>query len=239
MEAAVSVQEPLARPALSPSVNRPARRIGLAVKRLLDIVVSLAVMLVMLPVTFVVALLIYLTDRGPVFFMQKRAGPGEVEYEVYKFRSMRVNNISADEMGQVRGDNPLVTPIGRFIRRFKLDEFPQLINVVRGEMSLVGPRPTIIEQVRRYDDFERRRLLMRPGMTGWAQVNGNTELSWAERIALDVWYVDHWSLWLDLVCLAKTVQVIVQGERPNPRPLAQALEHKERLTNADGPGRRG
>lgn len=198
------------------------------IKRLFDLIVSGGVILLTAPLMGLVALLIYLEDRGPVLYPQKRVGKGLREYEVYKFRSMTVNEVPVHEMGQVSEAHPMVTRIGRFIRRFKIDELPQLFNVFKSDMSLVGPRPTVMEQVRQYDDYQKKRLNMRPGMTGWAQVNGNVRLSWEERIALDVWYVDNWTPTLDFVILFRTVGVILRGEHPNPAALEEALKHEVR-----------
>jgi lipopolysaccharide/colanic/teichoic acid biosynthesis glycosyltransferase len=145
------------------------------------------------------------------------------------FRSMRVNDFSPLRVGQVRGEHPLVTPVGRWIRRLKVDELPQLLNVLRGDMSLVGPRPALVDQVESYTDFQRRRLEMRPGMTGWAQVNGNIELEWAERILLDIWYIDHCSPWLDLRILWRTSAVVIFGERSNRQALKDAYAYANRF----------
>ncbi|WP_406699019.1 sugar transferase [Singulisphaera sp. Ch08] len=184
--------------------------------------VAAALGLVVAPLLIVVALAIYAQDRGPIFFRQRRVGMGFVEFDLLKLRSMWLNDVPAESVGTVRGDHALVTPIGRIIRRLKIDELPQIWNVLRGDMSLVGPRPMIPGPVERYDAFERRRLAVRPGMTGWAQVNGNTELTWPERIALDVWYVDHWSPGFDLKILVKTLGVIVRGEHSNRDALERA-----------------
>jgi len=195
---------------------------GLLVKRGLDILCSAAVLIVCSPILLVAAVLVYLEDRGPILFTQERVGRGGHSFVVWKFRSMKVNRRPVEEVGLVTEDHPLVTHTGRFLRRYKIDELPQLLNVLKGDMSLVGPRPTIREQVERYDAYERRRLSMRPGVTGWAQVNGNTRLEWSERILLDVWYVSHWSLWLDLRILVLTLLVIVKGEQPNSATLKEA-----------------
>jgi lipopolysaccharide/colanic/teichoic acid biosynthesis glycosyltransferase len=186
-------------------------------------------LLLLWPLMLLMAAFIYLEDHGPVFYNQLRTGRGFREFDLRKFRSMRLNNIPVEQIGQVRQDHPFVTRIGRLIRRFKIDELPQLFNVLRGQMSLVGPRPAIPEQALRYNDFERRRLRMRPGMTGWAQVNGNIELSWQERILLDVWYVDHWSLGLDLAILVRTIGVVLRGERPGVNALREAMAYADHL----------
>jgi lipopolysaccharide/colanic/teichoic acid biosynthesis glycosyltransferase len=201
----------------------------LKVKRMIDIIVSISVITISLPLMIIVSLLILIDDGWPVFLKQKRIGQNFKEFELLKFRSMKVNNIPVEQMGQVREDNPLVTRIGRIIRRFKIDELPQLINVLLGDMSLVGPRPTVPEQVKRYTDFEKLRLKMKPGITGWAQVNGNTQLSWDERIKLDVWYIEHWSLWLDFIIVIKTIKVVLFGERPVTKAIKEAKDFAVRF----------
>ena len=206
---------------------------GGVLKRAIDVAASGTLLVAFSPLLALTALGIALEDGRPVFYRQLRVGVGEREYSLLKFRSMRVNTMSVDEVGQVRGDHELVTRVGRIIRRLKIDELPQLINVLAGDMSLVGPRPTVASQVRGYDELQRRRLEVRPGMTGWAQVNGNTEISWNERILLDVWYVDHRSLVLDLRILFRTVMVVLVGERPNPNALETASLY------ADSTRRRG
>ena len=119
----------------------------------------------------------------------------------------------------------MVTRTGRWIRRYKVDELPQLLNVLVGDMALVGPRPTVPEQTEIYSDFEMRRLALPPGMTGWTQINGGIELTWPERILLDVWYVDHRTLWLDLRILLRTAAVILAGEKPNTEALKNAIAY--------------
>ena len=208
---------------------RTNRASMLKVKRMIDIIVSISVITISLPLMIIVSLLILIDDGWPVFLKQKRIGQNFKEFELLKFRSMKVNNIPVEQMGQVREDNLLVTRIGRIIRRFKIDELPQLINVLLGDMSLVGPRPTVPEQVKRYTDFEKLRLKMKPGITGWAQVNGNTQLSWDERIKLDVWYIEHWSLWLDFIIVIKTIKVVLFGERPVTKAIKEAKDFAVRF----------
>ena len=165
----------------------------------------------------------------PVFFRQARAGKNGVSFDLLKFRSMKLNRLSVAEMGVIKQDHPMVTPLGRILRRFKIDELPQLLNVLKGEMSLVGPRPTVPEQVDEYTEFQRRRLNVRPGITGWAQINGNTSLSWEDRIRLDVWYVDNWSLGMDLRILLETMATVIRGERVNEKRLEEAKRHESDL----------
>lgn len=182
-----------------------------ALKRTGDVAISLALIVLLLPLWLLAALAVKLTSRGPVLFSQERGGRGGVPFRSYKFRTLRADHVH-DPSEIVPLDHAHVTPVGRWLRRFKIDEMPQLFNVLKGDMSLVGPRPTILEQVRAYDAFQRRRLEVRPGITGLAQVNGNARMSWDERIKYDVYYVDHVGLWLDLCILAKTLLVILLGE---------------------------
>jgi lipopolysaccharide/colanic/teichoic acid biosynthesis glycosyltransferase len=197
-------------------------------KRGIDLLVSGLGLLVASPLLAVAASLIYMEDRGPVLYRQVRVGRGGRPFEVLKLRSMRVNTVPVLELGQVDEAHPLVTRTGRLLRRFKVDELIQLVNVLRGDMSLVGPRPSLPELAAQYTEFQRRRLRVPPGMTGWAQVNGNVELSWDERILLDVWYVDHWTLGLDAQILLKTLEVVLFGERRKARAVEAALAHARR-----------
>lgn len=179
--------------------------------RSLDIVVASAALLVLSPVLALAALLIKLESRGAVFYRQRRVGRGGRPFEMWKLRTMVPG---AETMGAglyvLEGDSR-ITRVGRRLRRFSLDELPNLVNVVRGEMAIVGPRPTVQQQVDRYTERQRRRLEVKPGITGWAQVNGRATLPWPERIELDVWYVEHRSLVLDLRILAKTVRMLASG----------------------------
>ena len=199
--------------------------LALAVKRGMDLLGAAVALAAALPLLVLAACWVKLHDGGPVFYRQRRSGRGGREFDVFKLRSMQVNDLPVHAVGEVSASHPLVTAPGRVIRRLKIDELPQLLSVLRGDMSLVGPRPTVPEQVREYGPFERRRLLVRPGLTGWAQVNGNVGFTWPERILLDVWYVDHWSLALDARILVRTAGVIVSGERRNAAALREAAAH--------------
>jgi lipopolysaccharide/colanic/teichoic acid biosynthesis glycosyltransferase len=163
------------------------------------------------PLVALAALAIKLEDRGPVLYRQTRVGRDGVDFELLKLRTMVVG---AETMGAGlavnRGDSR-ITRTGRLLRRLSLDELPQLWNVVRGEMSVIGPRPTLRYQVEQYDERQRHRLDVKPGITGWAQVNGRAELPWADRIELDVWYVEHRSASLDLRILARTPRALFGG----------------------------
>ncbi|MBA7590875.1 putative sugar transferase EpsL [subsurface metagenome] len=147
-----------------------------------------------------------LDSKGPVFFVQKRAGKNGKIFRAYKLRTMIENSYN---MGKgLRQNDPRITRVGKHLR-WGIDELPQIINVFKGDMSLVGPRPTLPEQVSRYSKEHRRRLEMKPGLTGWALVNGRNILSWPERIKFDIWYIDHWSLRLDVKILFKTLWVVI------------------------------
>jgi lipopolysaccharide/colanic/teichoic acid biosynthesis glycosyltransferase len=179
--------------------------------RVLDVVLAAALLVVTAPLLALAALAIRLESRGTVFYRQLRVGRDGLPFELWKLRTMVPG---AESMGAgiyvIEGD-PRITRTGRLLRRFSLDELPNLVNVLRGEMSIVGPRPTVQEQVDRYTDRQRRRLEVRPGITGWAQINGRTSLPWPERIELDVWYVEHRSLRLDLRILARTARMLATG----------------------------
>jgi lipopolysaccharide/colanic/teichoic acid biosynthesis glycosyltransferase len=179
--------------------------------RALDVALAAALLVVTAPLLALAALAIRLESRGPVFYRQLRVGRDGEPFELWKLRTMVPG---AESMGAgiyvVEGD-PRITRTGRLLRRFSLDELPNLVNVLRGEMSIVGPRPTVQEQVDRYTERQRRRLEVKPGITGWAQINGRTSLPWPERIELDVWYVEHRSLRLDLRILARTARMLATG----------------------------
>jgi lipopolysaccharide/colanic/teichoic acid biosynthesis glycosyltransferase len=153
---------------------------------------------------------IRLESPGPAIFRQRRVGKDGVEFDLYKLRTMVSGSDRGPDLPLSQGD-PRITRVGALLRRYSLDELPNLVNVLRGEMAIVGPRPTIPPQVERYTEHQRRRLEVKPGITGWAQVNGRVSLSWPERIELDIWYVDHRSPWLDLRILAKTFWLLVSG----------------------------
>jgi lipopolysaccharide/colanic/teichoic acid biosynthesis glycosyltransferase len=168
-------------------------------------------LLVGAPFVLVAAIAIKLTSRGPVIYRQRRIGRAGTPFEVYKLRTMR---LGADPVGvgtPVLASDPRVTSVGRVLRRFSLDEVPNLVNVLRGDMAVVGPRPTLEAQVDLYTPRQRRRLEVKPGLTGWAQVNGRAGIPWAERIELDVWYVDHRSLGLDLRIFGRTLRQLLTG----------------------------
>jgi lipopolysaccharide/colanic/teichoic acid biosynthesis glycosyltransferase len=157
------------------------------------------------------ALAIKLEDRGPVFYRQRRVGQDGEEFELLKLRTMVIGAETQGAGWAVNKGDPRITRAGRLLRRLSLDELPQLWNVVRGEMSLIGPRPTLAYQVERYTDRQRRRLEVKPGITGWAQIHGRAKLPWDERIELDVWYVEHRSPLVDVKILLRTPLALLGG----------------------------
>jgi lipopolysaccharide/colanic/teichoic acid biosynthesis glycosyltransferase len=163
------------------------------------------------PVLALAALAIKLEDGGSIFYRQRRVGLNGEEFELLKLRTMDVGAEARGTGFAVNEGDPRITRTGRVLRRLSLDELPQLWNVVRGDMSLIGPRPTLAYQVERYTPRERRRLEVKPGITGWAQIHGRARLPWDERIELDVWYVEHRTPWLDLKILARTPLALFAG----------------------------
>lgn len=188
------------------------KKLQKAIKRLIDIILSLIVFIVFFPVWIVVAILIKLTSPGPVFFLQDRPGQHKKIFKIYKFRTMKPGSERMIKGQEVMKDDDRVTTIGRFLRRTKIDEIPQVLNVLKGEMSLVGPRPERIASLEDYDDEISKRLNMRPGMTGLAQVSGNIYLDLEDRYKLDVYYVENYSLWLDVKIIIRTIGVVLFGE---------------------------
>ena len=180
-------------------------------KRALDVAGAALVLALAGPLLALAALAVRLEDGGPAFYRQRRVGLNGAEFELLKLRTMVVGAERQGAGYAVNEGDPRITRAGRVLRRLSVDELPQLWNVLRGEMSLVGPRPTLAYQVERYTPRQRRRLEVKPGITGWAQVNGRAARPWDERIELDVWYVEHRSLWLDLKILARTPFALLGG----------------------------
>ena len=181
-------------------------------KELFDRVFSLILIIMLTPLFIIISLLVILDSKGAVLFVQERVGKNEKLFKIYKFRTMIPNAISIGSGVYTEENDPRITRIGRFLRKTSLDEIPQLFNIFIGNMSFVGPRPTLEYQVKEYDEFQKRRLLMKPGITGLAQVNGRNSISWPERIKYDVKYVDNWSLLLDLKILFKTIFVVFKKD---------------------------
>jgi len=181
-------------------------------RRALDLFIAAVALVVSSPVLAAAAIAIKLDSRGPVMYRARRVGLGGEEFELYKLRTMHTGNDPVGVGTPVYAEDPRVTRVGHWLRRFSLDELPNLINVILGEMSVVGPRPTLGAQVADYTPHQRRRLEVKPGLTGWAQVNGRAEIPWEERIELDVYYVEHRTAVLDLRILGRTARLLLTGQ---------------------------
>jgi lipopolysaccharide/colanic/teichoic acid biosynthesis glycosyltransferase len=197
------------------------------VKDALDLAVGGVLLVLLGPVLLGVAVWILAESGRPVLFVRPRAGRNGKPFSMFKFRTMipdaievgRSLRLSEDPFGLVQ-DDPRVTRSGRFLRRTGLDELPQLLNVLRREMSLVGPRPDLVEQAANYSEEDARRLSVRPGITGWSQIHGREDMTWPERFRFDAWYLEHWSLWLDVKIVVRT---FAQLFRPEPVPVVDTL----------------
>lgn len=168
--------------------------------RIIEFFVALILLVLLAPVLLFTALLVLFTMGRPVFFTQLRPGLNSKPFRIYKFRTMTV------------ADKPQVTAVGRWVRKYSLDELPQLLNIIKGDLSFVGPRPFLMQHLESYTPEQARRHLVKPGMTGWAQINGRNALKWEEKLTLDVWYVDNRSLWIDLKIIFITLFVVVSGK---------------------------
>lgn len=190
-------------------------------KRFFDVLISFILLVVLSPFLLLISLLIRISLGSPVIFRQLRPGYKGQPFICYKFRTM---NDHRDEQGNLLPDEHRLTRLGRFLRATSLDELPELLNVLRGEMSLVGPRPLLMQYLDRYSPEQARRHDVLPGITGWAQVNGRNALTWDEKFRLDVWYVDHWSFWLDIKILALTAWKVLKREGISQPGFATAPE---------------
>jgi lipopolysaccharide/colanic/teichoic acid biosynthesis glycosyltransferase len=192
------------------SFRRPAL-VELLAKRAIDVVGSALLLAALLPLLLAIGALVKATSPGEAVFRQRRVGKGGRPFTIYKFRTM-VRDAPTSALGTYcYRDDPRVTRAGKILRATSLDELPQLVNILRGDMSFVGPRPDLPHHVERYTAAQRRRLEMRPGITGWAQVNGRNSIPWEQRIALDLEYVDGWSLRRDVEVLTRTIAVVLTG----------------------------
>lgn len=183
------------------------------IKRIFDLVVAISILIVISPILLIVALMVWVVHGRPIIFSQPRPGFKGKIFTIHKFRTMTE---ARDSRGKPLPDTVRLTGFGKFLRSFSLDEWPELINVIKGEMSLVGPRPLLVEYLNYYTPEQHRRHDMLPGITGWAQVNGRNALSWEEKFKLDVWYVDHWSFWLDLKILWLTIWYVIKRQNVTP-----------------------
>ncbi len=190
-------------------------------KRIFDVALTLIGGIVALPLGAIIALLVRLFLGHPVLFRQPRPGYRGLPFTLYKFRTMK--DLRGPD-GNLRPDAERLTPLGRFLRALSLDEIPELYNVLLGQMSLVGPRPLLMQYLDRYTSNQARRMLALPGLTGWAQINGRNNVSWEDKFALDVWYVDHWSFWLDIRILLMTPFKVLRREGINQPGNATAVE---------------
>jgi len=182
------------------------------VKRIIDLVMASLGLVVGAPAIAILAALTRLESPGHPIYTQTRVGRDGRQFRIYKLRTMvRGAEFTGAGLAIQEGDDR-ITRMGRFLRRYSLDELPNLYNVLRGEMSIVGPRPTLVHQVEQYTERQRGRLAVKPGITGWAQINGRASLPWSERIELDLWYVEHRSLRLDLRIIARTVEMVLTGQ---------------------------
>ena len=179
-------------------------------KRFFDFWIALVALICISPILLVVIILLHFANKGAgVFFTQDRPGKDEKIFKVIKFKSMTDEK---DKNGNLLSNEQRITPIGKFIRKFSLDELPQLINVLKGDMAFIGPRPLLIKYLPLYSEEQHRRHEVRPGMSGWAQVHGRNNISWTEKFKLDVWYVDHCSLWVDIKIIFMTIKNVVAGK---------------------------
>ena len=184
----------------------------LVIKRLLDVLLSgIALVLLAMPL-LIIAVAIKLDSKGPALFRQERIGKDGQPFMIFKFRTMRQGAEAETTHIYVGAENPNITRTGYRLRRWALDELPQLLNVLKGDMSLVGPRPTLRYQVERYDERQKLRLQVKPGLTGWAQVNGRNKLNWTQRMEYDIWYVQNWSLHIDAKILLLTPMAVLKRD---------------------------
>ena len=191
------------------------------IKRIFDLVITVIGLVIISPILIIVALLVWMKIGRPIIYRQQRPGLKGKPFSIYKFRSM---TDARDKAGNLLPDSERLTSLGRFLRSYSLDEFPELVNVLKGDMSWVGPRPLLMQYLDRYTAEQMRRHDALPGITGWAQVNGRNALTWQEKFRLDVWYVDHWSFWLDIKILLMTVGKVFRREGISQEGHATAEE---------------
>jgi lipopolysaccharide/colanic/teichoic acid biosynthesis glycosyltransferase len=189
----------------------------------MDLVFSVLLLILFLPVILIIMLVICFTMRAPIFFCQQRPGLDGKLFKIFKFRTMKE---MFDDQGNALPDGKRLIPFGRFLRRTSLDELPELLNVLKGDMSFIGPRPLLVKYLPLYSKEQMRRHEVRPGLTGWAQVNGRNAISWEDKFRLDVWYVDNMSFWLDLKIVLWTIVKILKREGINQPGLVTAEEFK-------------
>ena len=182
------------------------------IKRILDFIISLVALIILSPLMLIIYILVKINLGSPAFFVQERVGKDNKVFKMIKFRTMRD---ARDKNGNLLSDNERVTKLGSFLRSFSLDELPELINIIRGDMSLIGPRALLVQYLGLYNDEQIRRHEVLPGLTGWAQINGRNSITCSEKFKLDVWYVDNWSLWLDIKIFFLTFWKVIKREGIN------------------------
>lgn len=192
-------------------------------KRVFDFIIALIALVLLMPILLFVAIGLCFANSGKPFFVQKRPGKNGVIFKIIKFKTMN-DKTGAD--GNLLSDAERLTPIGKFVRKTSLDEVPQLINVLKGDMSLIGPRPLLVQYLPLYNDEQKKRHQVRPGITGWAQVNGRNAISWQQKFEYDVWYVTNISLKLDIVIFFKTIQKVIKSEGISGEAVATAEPFK-------------
>ncbi len=181
-------------------------------KRLIDIIIATIALLSLSPLLLLIGLAIRIDSRGPIFYVDDRVGQYGHSFRIYKFRTMVVGARYQGLGLEVAQNDTRITLVGHFLRQWSLDELPQLFNVLIGDMSLIGPRPTVQSQVDFYTSEQKRRLIVKPGISGWAQVNGRNTIPWHKRIELDIWYIENWSIWLDFIIFWRTFSVVLKAD---------------------------
>lgn len=190
------------------------KKFNLFLKRAIDITGAslLVILMIIIPILIVIPVIIRLTSKGPAIFTQERTGKNGKTFKIYKFRTMLIPEESLDENGEMMLPEQRITKVGRILRKTSLDEVTQVFNILNGTMSIVGPRPTLPYQMERYDERQLKRLDMRPGITGWAQVNGRNELTWTEKIEYDLEYIEKFNVWFDIKIIFRTVLVVLKAD---------------------------
>lgn len=192
-------------------------------KRFLDLIVAIMAFILLSPLFFIVLILLFIANKGSPFFFQQRPGKNEKIFNIIKFKTM---NDAKDDQGNLLPDAQRLTRIGGFVRKTSLDEMPQLLNVIKGDMSLIGPRPLLVSYLDLYDEVEKKRHNVRPGITGWAQVNGRNAIDWETKFKLDVYYVENLSLALDIKILLKTINNVLLSKDISIQPVKKLVDEK-------------
>lgn len=184
----------------------------MVIKRILDIIISLIALILLLPILLIVIIFIYFKLGSPIFFVQERVGKDNKIFKMIKFRSMKN---TTDRNGKLLSDNERLTKFGNTLRSLSIDELPELLNILKGDMSLIGPRPLLVEYLEFYNEDQIKRHNMKPGLTGWAQISGRNSINWREKFILDVWYIKNWTLRLDIKIFFMTIKTVIKKEGIN------------------------